>query len=455
VLKGSSTIITRFRWDGYAFNSNNQGWLYNNGYALWADKIGWLFGIQSSGGVDRLSLLVGQTYFNLVSAVITPGKWYEAAAVLTDNGPGDTDTVELFLWSDNNERYYQKSVTSAVTNASATATGTIIGAQVHATNYGGGNSLKAFKGAVNHIAVWDRALSYSEVLEAFCHPQPGIQIGINNGSISDYRDLSEFNTAPYTKGEPWSLMPQGVTDIHRDAILKVPLAFHEKSLNYVLNVRALIDSDQTAGLTLIVNDTTNVTQRARNGKDLYWFIPSGQLAIGTNSFVLRYDSGPASHIHFDRLEIGGAWQIGYEDNSTAEFESQFKVSDRFYVTNPNWKQAGRAIGLAHSKTNTHLHFFLSEELTLKYLFAYTVRIIAQSSEGTIPFSINHNGKLVQSCTPVTNGTYVTTLFEPGQMVSGENVISLRYDSSEPGYMQFDFHRLMVYEKAKGLLFKLR
>jgi len=66
-LKGAS---------GYHATSVNGGL----GAPSWTNEVVSPAGGTLYGGFDRLSLLVGQTHFNPVSAVITPGKWYEAKA---------------------------------------------------------------------------------------------------------------------------------------------------------------------------------------------------------------------------------------------------------------------------------------------------------------------------------------------------------------------------------------
>lgn len=450
VVTGSATIVTRFRWDGFAVNSSNPGWIYNNGL-FWTDKIGWMFGVRDG---NRLGMYVGQTA--VYGGTVTTSKWYDAAAVLTDNGTDDT--VEFFLWPVGGTLSYTKVNTSAVTNAAQLSTGTIIGAEANATGYATGNAIKAFKGAVNHIAVWDRALSYEEVMEAFGSPQPLIRIGIENNTLTDLGPESETG-ADYAPHDAWHAMRRAVTPAEADASLKIPLAAHQK-LNYVLHAKTLTESGAAAELALIVNGTTNAVQTAADGKDLYWYVDKSTLLTGTNTFTLHYQSGSSSYAGFDWLELGGAWQIGYENNSAGEFVIESGAGDHFYVTDPNWQDVERA--LTYADTNNVLHFVLSDELAKKYFFSYTTRIIGQgpSSLTNYPFSVSINGLYTKSFPAQTNGTYITVPFDRSVMLAGENTINVMYDgpltSAEGGgYLQFDFHRLTVAEAPKGTLFFLR
>lgn len=452
LTNGNATIITRFRWDGFAFNSSNPGWLYNNGLD-WTPKTGWMFGVRDS---NQLGMYVGQENVKLTTTTVTTGVWYDAAAVLTDNG--SSDTVEFYLWSTNSGLFYQKVSCSSVTNAASTTTGTIIGAEASSSGYATGNALKAFKGAVNHIAVWNRALSYSEVMQAFCSPQPLFQIGLKNASLTDLRPESETGSE-YVFGAPWNAMRREVTATERDVALKVPITSYQK-FNYVFHVRTLTDNGTSAGLSLIVNAATNETKTAGVGTDLYWYVPKETLLTGTNTFTLHYEPGSCAYVGFDWLELGGAWQVGYEDYNQAEFILESSVGDNFYVTDPVWKHAERA--LSYGDTNLVLHFSLSDELAQKYYYTYTTRIIGQgpSSLTNYAFSVEINGEYTASFPAQVNGTSISVPFDRTHNKTGENTINVMYNGPKTsaeggGYLQFDFHRLTVAEAPKGTLIRLR
>jgi len=449
LLTGSATIVTRFRWDGLVSSEAN-AWIYNNGLG-WGDQIGWMFGVRGDSGT-RLGMWIGQTAFYFWGDTIVTGKWYEAAAVLTDNG--DNDTVEFYLWPEGGTLEYQKQSTSAILGPASAGTGTILGAEAAATGFEGGNAFKTFKGAVNHIAVWSRALSYSEVVEAFGNPQPLFEIGLNNNSANDLGLESEVGQY-YTVGDPWCKMRRAVTPANNNATIQMPLTAIQASLNYVFHVKTLTEG-QGAGLSLIVNSTTNPVQTASSGKNLYWYIPASQLLTGANSFTLHYAGGDASYIVFDWMELGGAWQIGYDDGNQAEFSNENDKPDDFYVTDPNWLNLERAAVLG-SDSNIVVHFSLSPELASKFAYTYTTRVILQGGAGPtyeFPFSISINGQQNISYPAKANNTLITIPIDRTVIKSGDNTINLMYNGpltaeEGGGWMQFDFHRLTVKEYPKG------
>lgn len=449
-LAGSATLVTRFRWDGYPTEIEKMSWLYNNALE-WGTFRGWLFGVQSNA-YPRLTLYTQRATLQMDVAV-TNGVWYDVALVLTDGNAASitNDTVEFYLYHPTGGLSYRKYTTTVITNSIGTG-GTTVGCEASTTGYANGNARKAFIGALNHLAVWNRALTFAEVSEALNSPQPLFQIGLNNNSVADLRPESETDAA-YLPGDPWHTMRRAVTATYTDATVKLPLSAAQAKLDTVFHVETSTDGT-AAGLSLIVNSTTNAPQTAAPNKDLYWLVTTNMLVTGTNTFSLHYASGPSPYISFDWLELGGSWQVGYEDDSQAEFIIESGAPDDFFVADPNWMHLERAI--TSGDTNVNVHFALSAEMASKYFFTYTTRITGQGPGGTNhAFSVDFNNTVLKSYTPVPNGTYLTLPLERALVRAGDNVIKVRYDGMIGGYLQFDFHRLEVAEAPKGSLILLR
>ncbi len=457
-LPGSATLLTRFRWDGYPTQIEKTSWLFNNALE-WNKYWGWLFGV-SSNTYPRLTLYTQRGTVQM-DVPMTNGVWYDAAMVLTDGGlTNPTDSVEFYLWRENGTLAYRKYTTTVVTNAIGTQPA-IIGCEASPTAYAAGNARKAFIGAVNHMAVWKRALSFAEINEAFGHPQPFFSIGLNNASDTDLRIESEAG-AEYAPGDPWHTMRRAVTASNPEAKLKIPLTDVQTNLDCVfhLKTRNTGAAGQTVDLSLIVNTTTNLAKTAGQDQDLFWFIPRKTLVAGTNTFTLRYASGTSSWITFDWMEVGGAWQVGYDNGSPSEFVVESQAADDFFVTDPNWQHMERAIAQG-TETNTVLHFALSPELLAKYHFTYTTRIVSQGrNTGTLPeppypFSIGVNGRILyHSDSGLPDGTPVKIPFARGDLRDGANEINLMFNSTN-GWAQFDFHRLEIRPWPSGSMLRIQ
>jgi hypothetical protein len=317
------------------------------------------------------------------------------------------------------------------------------------------------------LAVWNRALSYEEVQEAFGHPPPSVRIGLDNGNDRDLRIETEAG-AEYHFGDPWHAMPRAVTASRPDVTLKIPLTGLQAGLNHVFHLKTYnSDGGKPARLLLSVNGQAHAVReilRAYPGQDLFWPVSKERLADGTNTFTLSYVDGPAAWITFDWLEIGGAWQVGLEDNrADTDFIQEAPQYRTYWVTDPDWKHLARAVTFV--QTNILIHFNLSSQMVENADFAYTTRIVSQGrSAGTepvppYPFSIGVNGRvLYRSETGVPDNTLVTVPFTAGDLRGGDNAVNLMFDGSN-GWLQFDFHRLdtvpWILPDLTGTLFFMR
>jgi hypothetical protein len=163
-VSGSSSIVTRFHWDGHAYDDPGveMSWLVNNG--LGGGTVGWMFGVRG----DRLTVhQSGGKSFDS-SLALTPGNWYDAAAVFHDEDGTANDTITLYLYPQGGTTLLSDTVTQQV---ASTANPTF---RVGSETLGGGtgNERKAFDGIVDYIAVWDRELSGDEVFLIMNLPEP-------------------------------------------------------------------------------------------------------------------------------------------------------------------------------------------------------------------------------------------------------------------------------------------
>ncbi len=437
---GSATLVMRLRWDGLAVGSETWTQIYFNGFD-WANSGGWVFGLLN--GVPyhytRKGNLTG------LGTALTVGQWYDLAVVLTDNGV--TDTVTCYLWPDGGSpTKVTKSGDVVPSNAGAY---TQFGCEFQ---YGGltdtANARRAFKGAINHTAIWTRALSEGEVYEALRATHPAtFRIGLDNGSLNDLR--AEYETTDeYAVNAPWHTMRRALTTARRTVTIKAPMTALQAQMDQVVHV----DTTTGGSLTLIVNSTTNEVKATGADKQISWFIPAEQFVTGTNSVTLRYDG--ASWIGIDCVEIGGTWQVGVADNNYAEFEAESLAPDDFYITNPNLKALERAVVIGGEK-DINLLFPLSAELAGNYAFTYTTRLINQGGgDDAHMLQVLVNDTVVQSLPGQPNGTTVTVRIDPEYLQAGQNKLTLRYNDAATGWILFDYHRLEVRERLGGTLIRV-
>jgi len=431
-VPGSATLVTRLRWDGHAFSSSiGYSQLYFNGFG---SGTGWIFSLYN--GVPHLYSTIGNA--SGLGTALTVGKWYELALVITDNG--DSDTVTCYLWPDGGS-LSKVTKTGKIVPSTAGST-TKIGCEYQYTASTTDNAKRAFKGAVNHLAVWNRALSEREVFEAMRAPAPEVfRIGLNNGILNDLR--TEYSTdSDYWPDDPWHTMRRALTSSYRTMTLHIPMVNNQAQYNQVVHV----DTTTGGALKLIVNGVTNASETAVDNQ-IAWLVPAEQFVTGTNAVELVYEG--SSWIGIDCVEIGGSWQLGTKNNVYTEFGDESNV-DNFYVANPDLTDLERAVSSGDRSVN--LIFSLSETLSGNYSFTYSTRLISQGGgSGTHPLQVLVNGTLLASLPAQSNGTDVSLRIDKELTVSGENVITLRYNDTETGWICFDYHSLNVRQSPGSTL----
>jgi hypothetical protein len=450
-VKSNCTILCRFRWDGPAMDEwNEPGWIVNNAlsYSNW---LGWMFGVRRSGSSYYLGMYIGQEAQYYYNVPLIRGTWYEAGAILRDNG--SEDTVTFYLWpedyweveSSQNElsgltwhTYNSTHITNYISS-----TDIIVGGESQYTSLGSGqNATKSFRGALNYLAMWDRDLSHNEMLEAFGYHTSLVTIGLNDDSYNELIIESEASSV-YDVGDPWHTMPRAVSSTY-PCTIRANLTDLQAQQNYVLHIDTLSTDDSLAAeIVLIVNSTTNETISAMPGQQLFWDIPIEQLASGINTFTIRYVGGEATWLSWDWIEIFGSWQVGLDDGTQADFVQESKYSPDYFLSDPVWKNCRRAVTSGH---NVQLNFTLSQEMLTRHIFTYSTEIISQGNSTGYPtpphpISLTINGNTITNDMEVSNNTKVTFPGITEYLTSGNNTISWSITSAGGMWSQFDYHKV--------------
>lgn len=245
--------------------------------------------------------------------------------------------------------------------------------------------------------------------------------------------------ADYVFGRPWHEMRRAVTASANQANVHFALPPEMAGLASVFHVETNgTDGGNPVNLSLTVNGRALGTKTVGPNTDYLWALPAGTLLPGANILQLQYEGG-AAYVSWDWMELGGAWQVGYDNFSQAEFSFEGEAPDDFYVTDLNWLHLERAVTAGDPTIN--LHFNLSAELAESFFYQYTTRVIGQGG-GNHPFSVWVNDSLLANVPANPDGTLLDFIIPPSMLAEGDNVISLRYGDTD-GWLQFDFHRFQA------------
>jgi len=439
-LAGDATLLFRLNWRGYPSDQTST-WIYRNAYG--ADQ-GWLFGLVGADASPALlryrTATQGGSLMPTTAWETEENTWYDLAVVVDENG--SNDTVTFYRWEQGSE--FQKATFNVNANFDAiSGLSTSIGFE----STSGINGRKSLDGIIENLAVWDRALSESEIHEAIGSPDPLWSLGIDGDSNVNFNNESSAGN-DYTIGEPWGKLSRALTqygnsqvDIHFDA------SAEQAALPYVFHLDT--DGCRNPGLpaTVLVNGQPLVAQQVVSNTDYQWYVRPELLQTGTNTLSLRYD-GPyigygdgGTYATWDWLELGGSWQIGYDNGTSTEFSSEHDVADDFYVTDPNWKHFEQAVSLA--EPDTYIHFFLSDEIA-EHSFLLSFEALWAENNQTA-FDVLLNGTTIRSSAGDLGLYQVPIDWHSRLMESGENILQFHFTDprADHRWIIWDWVRLEV------------
>ena len=276
--------------------------------------IGFIVGF-SKNDAGTLTLRGNCGNWQTTNLKVAPGTWMDLAVVSTATGNGLS--------------FYAVTNNGALWTQNMSATGIAAGEKkefflgLHQSGYSSWNPvatngtsarLQAFRGSIHSIAVWNRRLSEAEIREAFAYPRTDVmRIGLADGASGEFIKASP-DGKPVNSGD-WYGMPAALAPGE-----SVDIAFwlkdYEHTFPQVLRLTSAPGS--SGGLDVSVNGTAlRKALRSAPGATKTLFIPGELFLSGSNTLHLANNS--SGTVRFDALALGGSWQRGVQDDSSAEF----------------------------------------------------------------------------------------------------------------------------------------
>jgi len=186
-VTGSSTMITRMRWDGAisGLDDGTNQWIVSNGFGGWSEpdlaSKGYMFGLSTTGQLYYYTAAantgIGQTASGASHSYITSalslvvGEWYDIAMVLNDFGDADKTTGQVTFYVVGPNGQMQTFSSNTTTWISPNSNTTLqLGGESAGT--GTTNQRKSFNGAMDYLAMFDTALTQSEIQNIIAAPEP-------------------------------------------------------------------------------------------------------------------------------------------------------------------------------------------------------------------------------------------------------------------------------------------
>ena len=317
----------------------------------------------------------------------------------------------------------------------------------------------SFMGSVQQLAFWKRALTDSEVYEAWGWPHEKVfKVGLENGASNEFGS----NAAPAAQtidaygplGEKSPNIPAGGT-----WTVKFFGATNEVGLAQLLKLTTTAGS--AAGtISASVNGTSVGSQTVRPGRTATWYVPGTAFKKGPNNTLTltRTDSG-SGNLTVDAVSIGGSWQIGisgvdWSDMSSESYVPTTPGTTTFDLSRKHWAHAANASNWTSNRT---FRVWLPDDVAANYPHEFDIRSAYYNGSAATNYymEVFVNGQLrnaIRDDTGVVSNRISTTSshklyripFEPGELRAGWNEFLL-HGHARPtgGYFMFDYYRFQL------------
>ena len=472
------TFFTRFRWDGTLPGAEikdstvtDQSYFLNAGYQ-WGDAnnkgTGILLGV-GENGVFRLgegSLWHRLTDSNGKELCVPANQWVDCAVTV------QSGQLKLYAYWDGAYGAWlkksSKNLNSSSKNpdpASIAASrcirlGGIRGPVINNQNYQwkvwwnsvNPTELKIFRGSIQSLVAWPRALSEYEIRQVFAYPKMDlVRIGTLNGNSKEFGGDGKADVLA-GDSDSHAKMPSALTGERPSATIKFSVPTHLAGIGQILRITP--PSGSSAGTaTVTINGNDAGILRMLPDRATAYSLNGSYIVEGANTLKLTYASGT---VEFDALALGGGIQIGLNDNASTEFQDAHEDYITHYVEHENWKHLGKTIRPSHTqewrkKSTTVVNYSRDVAGRIDYGFRMTVRF-------TVGGGMSHqlglyvNGKHLGSKVFESDKGYedLTLKFKATDLVVGRNEFLILdetvLDPSDTnyGWVNLDYIRIEPY-----------
>ena len=480
VPTSDATFFIRFKWEGRQAPASNLPTPYNYQVRLFDNAFnytvssGWYIILASYGGLPGNAWARVEVGHSGVTAnntsIVTPENIVEGKIVgdymdFYDDGTWYTFAVTLKTAPEENRTYidFYKSVGNVpkifhakafvgelikmrtLENRTSTLfrSGDYTTAQNVSTNAASG-LIGNFRGKIDEIKIWNRALSEKEVRVLLAGNAPLWSIGTENGSAAEFSDADPaavFDPETMT----YSRFRKTLTAEAPSVTVAFDVPTNAIAMKRVLRVKPVGEVPQEARMSAKLNGSPVGTfpLRGKNGGILT--IPASAWdscvdhETGDAEIVLERCGDVSGEITLDFVELGGSWQLGYRDGDCSEFV--------WSGCNAVWP-AGRSREsmTANLYRNKSLDIYFPLSAAMAENCSYNLSLGFNHTYYNLPVTLTLNGETIYSADLQKSNT-VNLRIDPGTLDTA-NVLRLSTGDSDSSsdvlgidFIRFEVHRL--------------
>ena len=417
-ISNEYTIVSRIRLDDDNIHKGEEKCLLKVGYDSSAKRGMWL-GFKAQNTTTRCRQITGHctpingdsdSAFDLDLNVPT-NTWVDLAVVVGNGnlrvgiavpqslaGHGNTPTIafdETSMWTDRCELLEDANYLLFCRDGQTTP-----------KTASGGADRTCFIGSVQQMAIWGRALTDQEVMEAFGMPRPAIfRTGFDNGGSNEFGGTRSGNTQTIDGLGSWqniaSTMQAGDTwTVNFNALRD------EAGLPQIFSIKSLRCSPAQIEVTLTnaSHNTSLGENRVGSEGRTFWPVPENLITEGANTLIISRKDGGAGTFKMDAMELGGSIGVGKKTGSSTDdgrVDPQCIITGVPSAADPNTQHWPTKL---RPSTNKDLHFrvWIDPDVADKASFtlktAYKCDMISDSDTFTVYVNRNSKGEVKASTT---------------------------------------------------------
>ena len=307
-----------------------------------------------------------------------------------------------------------------------------------------------FAGSVQQMAIWGRALSDQEVMEAFGMPRPAIsRTGFDNGASNEFGGKRSNRSSQTIDGlgswqGVWDEMLAGDTWTNKFTALR-----DEAGLPQIFSLRSL-SSSATADIEITLNGVSLGTRRVQEDARVFWPVKANLVVEGANTLTIRRADGNSGSFYVDAMELGGSLGVGTEEDDIADgrVAPNRNPAGVPSAADPNPQHWPQGLQPYSGVTNLHFRVWVDPDIVDRASFVFrtstlcTNRIDSVAVNGGESFSIYVNGNYKGKRRADVVWQPNSLPFQPGELKDGWNdfeFISLPYTTCHwlVGYYRFE------------------
>ena len=310
------------------------------------------------------------------------------------------------------------------------------------TNYATAGTMDqtAFIGSVQQMAIWKRALTDQEVMEAFGMPRPAIfRTGFDNGSSSEFGGTRSDATQTIDGLGSW----QGIANTMKAGdtwTVNFTALRDEARLPQIFSIKSLDGS--AALIEPVLNGTSLDEGRIAANSHAFWPVAANLVVEGENELVIKRKDGGIRDFLVDAMELGGSFGVG---KITASSTDDGRVNPERISTgvpsaaDPNPQHWPTKLESSTDVTK-HLRFrvWVDPDVADKASFTFKTAVSNDTSSG-VAFAVYINNQKKINVNAVDEWKQYS--FNPGELNGGWNDFDFRAPSStccsEFGYYRFE------------------